>query len=64
MASKEQLQAVANHCSQFQSVHEGTFQASLLSDRTCENCKHFTKEHQCDIDLVDEVLSTMANDEC
>ncbi|TCO76426.1 hypothetical protein [Marinisporobacter balticus] len=56
MASSEQLQAVAENCSQFRSVYEGTFTSEIGANCTCENCKHFTKAHKCDIDLVDKIL--------
>ncbi|QEK13115.1 hypothetical protein FQB35_12735 [Crassaminicella thermophila] len=62
MASKAQLQAVAANCSQFQSVEEGAFTSSVQSSRTCENCKHFTKDNKCDINLVDEILENLTNE--
>lgn len=65
MASKEQLRKVANNCSR----HRYTFDDERLRssvnpygyvEKSCENCIHFTKEHECDIDLVDEILSNLA----
>ncbi|QZY54260.1 hypothetical protein [Crassaminicella profunda] len=56
MASREQLQAVASNCSQFRNTNEGAFTSSTGGNRTCENCKHFTKQGKCDINLVDEIL--------
>lgn len=42
------------------------FSVELSSDfsvediKSCENCIHFTRDHKCDIDLVDKVLSSLA----
>ncbi|QXM05212.1 hypothetical protein [Crassaminicella indica] len=62
MASREQLQAVASNCSQFQNANESSFTASIGTNRTCENCKHFTKTGKCDINLVDEILTRITNE--
>jgi len=64
MASKEQLKKVAYRCSK----HEFTRNASMTSsvgtsgqiEKSCENCVHFTKDHKCDMNLTDEILSNMA----
>lgn len=62
MASKEQLQAVASNCSQFRSVFEGTFTSSVQPNSSCENCKHFTRNHKCDINLVDKILTRITDE--
>lgn len=64
MESKEQLQQVAIHCSHFMQVSEGGLQSSVRSNTSCENCKHFTKDHRCDIDLIDKVLVNIPRHEC
>lgn len=64
MASKEQLRKVATHCDEYNMSED--FSVELSSDfsveniKSCENCIHFTKDHKCDIDLVDKVLSSLA----
>ncbi|EOD00060.1 hypothetical protein [Caldisalinibacter kiritimatiensis] len=64
MANKEQLRKVANRCSQYHFVGRDSmsFESNVLGEtvRSCENCTHFTKERKCDINLVDEILSNMA----
>lgn len=62
MASKEQLKAVASHCSQYRNASEGTFTSSIGQSCSCENCEHFTKAHKCNINLVDEILTKITNE--
>ena len=59
MASREQLHAVASLCSEYNPVIGEGLTASAQCYVSCENCGHFTKEHLCDIDLVDEILVNM-----
>ncbi|MDF2546624.1 MAG: hypothetical protein K0R93_1522 [Anaerosolibacter sp.] len=59
MASKEQLHAVASLCSEYSPVEGSGLTSSAQYPISCENCGHFTKEHKCDIDLVDEILVDM-----
>lgn len=64
MASKEQLRKVAVYCDSYNLKEDYSLKSS--SDvyekkyESCENCSHFTKEGNCDIDLVDKVLSSLA----
>lgn len=65
MASKEQLKKVANNCSRHRyKFDDERLRSSVNSygyvEKSCENCIHFTKEHKCDINLVDEILSNLA----
>ncbi|WP_053955815.1 hypothetical protein [Inediibacterium massiliense] len=64
MASKEQLQLVAHNCSQYDSKSGNSFTSAVETQISCETCKHFTKNHKCDIHLVDPILSRINNDEC
>ncbi|MEW9123553.1 MAG: hypothetical protein AB2421_12670 [Thermotaleaceae bacterium] len=57
MASKEQLHAIASQCSKFRNVYQGGLHsATFPSQVNCENCAHFTREHKCELDLIDEIL--------
>ncbi|MFZ5968221.1 MAG: hypothetical protein ACOYVK_13740 [Bacillota bacterium] len=59
MASRDQLHAVASLCSEFDNVRGNEMTSAIGYNVTCENCRHFTKDHKCDIDLVDEILVNM-----
>lgn len=64
MASKEQLKKVAYRCSHHEFANDASITSSIGTlgriERSCENCIHFTREHKCDINLTDEILSNMA----
>jgi len=64
MASKEQLKKVAYECSQHEFVEDASITSSIGTlgriEKSCENCVHFTKDHKCDIDLTDKILTNMA----
>ncbi len=64
--NKEQLMKIANNCSAYNFEQDASLrsEAQILGETTksCENCIHYTKDHRCDIDLIDEILSSMAMD--
>ena len=64
--NKEQLMKIANNCSAYNFEHNSSLrsEAKIMGEttRSCENCIHYTKNHRCDIDLIDEILSSMAMD--
>lgn len=60
MASREQLHAIASRCSKFRNIYQAGLQsATLPSQVNCENCGHFTEDHKCELDLIDEILVNM-----
>ena len=60
MANKEQLIQVAKRCSQYNFIGGKQFTSAITDNvPSCENCEHFTKDHKCDINLTDEILSNM-----
>lgn len=63
-ANKDQLMKVAKNCSQYNFEENASLRsdASILGEtvKSCENCIHFTSEHRCDIDLIDEITTNMA----
>lgn len=65
MASKDQLRRVAEKCSQHRYTSDdeklkSSVNPSGYAVKSCENCIHFTREHKCDLDLTDEILTNMA----
>ncbi|WP_026894480.1 hypothetical protein [Clostridiisalibacter paucivorans] len=63
MANETQLRQVALRCSQYELNARGSIESSIgvmgEEVRSCENCKHFTEDKKCDINLVDEIISNM-----
>lgn len=63
-ANKEQLRRIAFSCGQYR--YRGNNDLKSEADhfgetlRTCENCEHFNEEHKCNINLIDEILSNLA----
>jgi len=64
MANKEELKKIAELCSEHRYIENPSLRsdAEILGEtiQSCENCIHFTQDHKCDINLVDEILSNMA----
>ncbi len=63
-ANREQLMKVARNCTAYRYKQDSDLKSNVKilgeTTRSCENCRHFTEDHQCDIDLIDEILSDMA----
>ena len=63
MENKDQLRKIALSCSQYRISYDSSLRSEgdMLGETimTCENCKHFTSKHQCELDLIDEILSNM-----
>lgn len=60
MASRDQLKQVASRCSQYgfgggESFTSGTGDVAS----SCENCKHFSSSHKCELNLTDKILSNL-----
>jgi len=62
MASKEQLRKIEIYCDSYAPKNSDGIKSQTGNEpfESCENCKHFTKEGKCDIDLIDKVLSSLA----
>lgn len=64
MASREQLRKIAIYCDAYDPREDKDpgLKAGLDGDKydSCENCRHFTREGSCDLDLIDQVLSSLA----
>jgi len=64
MANKEQFRNIARSCSQYREVEDTALRSEAMLHgeviMSCENCEHFTEEHKCEINLIDEILSNMA----
>jgi len=64
MASKEQLNKIAIFCDKYRNKNrasDGSLKMSAQEERkSCTNCTHFTKDHTCELDLIDKVLSSLA----
>ncbi|MBC8590038.1 hypothetical protein [Wansuia hejianensis] len=64
MASKDQLRKIAIYCDKYKcKIHDEEVSLKNISDveyESCTNCVHFTKEHTCDLDLIDKILSSLA----
>lgn len=64
MASKDQLRKVAIYCDEYTPIDDSSLKSEInttdLNVKSCENCKHFTREGKCNINLVDKVLSNLA----
>lgn len=63
-ANRDQLMKVARNCTAYRYEQEASFRSDVKilgeTTRSCENCRHFTKDHKCNIDLIDEILTDMA----
>lgn len=58
MASNDQLERVAQRCSQYNCEGCSGLTSSTSSEPhkvTCNNCSHFVN-HKCDLNLVDEIM--------
>lgn len=62
MTSKEQLRKIAIYCDSYtpREANQLKSQGNHNPVESCENCKHFTRERKCDLDLIDKVLSSLA----
>lgn len=64
MASKEQLQKIALYCDEYNcKIHDDEVSLSNITEvqnKSCTNCVNFTKNHNCQLDLIDKVLSSLA----
>lgn len=61
-ADPKTYEDVAKNCSQFIPVDgQDTFTNSSTERRgvSCVNCKHFTKDSYCDIDLYDKIIENL-----
>lgn len=56
MHSKDQLRKVAKNCHEY----SNTVDKSEIKQISCGNCNHFTKDNNCDVHLIDKVLSSLA----
>lgn len=66
LASKEQLRKIALYCDEYDPWRDigPTLSARTYEDRyeNCVNCKHYSKEGRCELNLIDPILSSMAMD--
>ena len=64
MESREQLMKIAHNCSRYDREADAAFASSVnimgKEEISCESCGHFTREHTCELDLIDPILSNMA----
>lgn len=64
MESKDQLNKIAVFCDEYQCrIHDEEISLKNIAEvekESCTNCKHFTRDHTCQLDLIDKVLSSMA----
>lgn len=62
--NRDQLMKVARNCTAYKYEQESSLRSDVKilgeTTRSCENCRHFTEDHQCNIDLIDEILTDMA----
>ncbi|PAB59345.1 hypothetical protein [Anaeromicrobium sediminis] len=52
--SKEQLIAIGETCNKYSSLYGEGLSNSADMWTSCENCSHFTAEHQCDLNLMEK----------
>ena len=64
MASIDQLNKIAIYCDQYNcKFHDEEISLknySQVERKSCTNCSHFTKNHTCQLDLIDKILSSLA----
>ena len=64
MASKEQLRKIAIYCDEYKSkIHDEEISLKNIAEAeyiSCTNCVHFTREHKCELNLIDKILSSLA----
>ena len=64
MASKDQLNKIAIYCDEYNCrIHDDEISLKNFAEvekESCTNCSHFTKDHTCELDLIDKVLSSLA----
>lgn len=64
MVSKDQLNKIAIYCDEYNcKFHDEEISLknyAQVKRESCTNCSHFTKDHTCDLDLIDKVLSSLA----
>lgn len=64
MASKDQLHKIAIYCNKYNcKLHDEEISLKNFIEvekESCTNCYHFTKDHTCDLDLIDKVLSSLS----
>ncbi|HLS53713.1 MAG TPA: hypothetical protein VK031_07050 [Tissierellaceae bacterium] len=64
MASKDQLRKIAIYCDEYRNrIHDEEVSLKNMAQAehvSCTNCVHFTREHTCELDLIDKVLSSLA----
>lgn len=67
MASKDQLRKVAIYCDEYNSkIHDEEVSLKNIAQAeyiSCTNCSHFTRDGRCDLNLIDEILSSLAMEE-
>ncbi len=68
MASKEQLRKIALYCNEYDPSRNNLVSSSLTSSvrayedkyENCINCIHYTKEGKCNLNLIDQILSSLS----
>lgn len=63
MASLEQFRKIAIYCDSYspKTTYNSSLTSSTMMERdSCTNCKHFTNQKYCDLDLIDKVLSSLS----
>ncbi|WP_130805993.1 hypothetical protein [Senegalia massiliensis] len=63
MANKDQLKNIAERCSKYNFEENQNLRSEVKSmgeeTISCENCKHFNANHKCNLNLIDQILSSM-----
>lgn len=64
MASKDQLNKIAIYCNKYDcKIHDEEISLKNYTEiekASCTNCRHFTRDHTCELDLIDKVLSSLS----
>ena len=64
MESKDQLNKIAIYCDKYKcKIHDEEISLKNIAEverESCTNCVHFTRDHTCELDLIDKVLSSLA----
>lgn len=64
MASKDQYNKIAIYCSRYDcKIHDEEISLKNFTEiekESCTNCSHFTRDHTCELDLIDKVLSSLS----
>ncbi|MFY9213464.1 MAG: hypothetical protein ACOXZT_10510 [Tissierellaceae bacterium] len=64
MESKEQLNKIAMYCDKYRCrIHDDEISLKNIQEverESCTNCVHFTSKKTCELDLIDQVLSSLA----